>query len=136
MALQQITPQRKVVEKKGRKGGGGLGRAIGAVAGGIVGGVAGVAGGPAGIAQGAIGGASTGGGLGQAIGNRINPARAGSVTEEFEQQVQLSASQEARRSQELLAGLQAVQNEPGMGAFANPLAEGYIKSMTNLKRMG
>ena len=132
MAVQQINPQRKVVKPAsgGKKGGGGLGQAIGAAAGGVIGGLAGGA-------PGALAGASAGGGLGSALGGAIAPARqATGPVEEFRPQVQLTASQEARRSQELLAGLQALQNEPTMGGFASPLTQAYIQSMTNLKKMG
>ena len=132
MAVQQITPQRRVVAPAsgGSKGGGGLGQALGAAAGGVIGGLSG---GPAG----ALAGASAGGGLGAALGGAIAPAQqARGPVEEIAPQVQLTASQEARRSQELLAGLQAIQDQPTMGGFASPLTQAYIQSMTNLKKMG
>ena len=140
MAVQPINPRRKVVKPAsgGSKGGAGLGQALGAAAGGVIGGLAGAAGsGGLATAQGAMAGAAAGGGLGAALGGGIAPARqARGPVEEVAPQVQLTASQEARRSQELLAGLQAIQNEPSMGSFASPLTQAYIKSMTNLKQMG
>ena len=140
MAVQQITPQRRVVAPAsgGSKGGGGLGQALGAAAGGIIGGLGAAAGsGGLATAQGAMAGAAAGGGLGAALGGAIAPARQGrGPVEEIAPQVQLTASQEARRSQELLAGLQAIQDQPTMGGFASPLTQAYIQSMTNLKKMG
>jgi hypothetical protein len=56
-----------VTQKRGKKGGGGLGQMLGLVGGAVIGGVAG---GPAG----ALAGASTGASLGGMAGNAIDPA--------------------------------------------------------------
>jgi hypothetical protein len=93
-------------------------------------------GGPAAAAQGAISGAGGGALLGGEIGERIAPSAIG-VREEFlSPTVQLSASEEALRGQQLLDGLRALENEPALASYAEPLSQAYIQSMINLKRGG
>jgi hypothetical protein len=136
MAITPIAPQRVAQKQGGRKGGGGLGQAIGGVVGGVAGALAGAPAGPAGMVAGGIGGASAGGGLGQAIGGGIAPGRAPSVTESFKPQVQLTASDEAARGQQLLEGLRIANNSQSFQSYAEPLTQAFIQSRANLHKMG
>ena len=134
MAVQRITPTRRVEEKKGKKGGGGLGKIIGAAGGGVVGGLAGFAGGgPVGAAAGATGGAAAGASVGGFIGDSISPAKAGVREEFFNPSVQLSAAEEAVRGQQLLDGLRVAQSDSRAAGFAEPIAQAYVQSIINLK---
>jgi hypothetical protein len=83
--------------------------------------------------MGATIGAAAGMGIGGFIGEKISASRPG-VREEFlNPTVQLAAPEEALRGQQLLDGLRIAQQDTRLAAFAEPLAQAYIKSMTNLK---
>jgi hypothetical protein len=132
MALKPINPTTRIVKpaSKGRSGLGSVLGAAGAVAGGIVGGLTGnpVA---------ALQGAGAGAGLGQVLGGAVDPGKAPQAAQqEFSPQVQLTASQESMRAQQLLAGIDAINRQPGLGSYTAPLTKAYIQSMTNLKQMG
>ena len=142
MAITPITPQRVVQKKSGSKGGTGLGQIIGGVAGAALGtmavpGAGTKAGATAGaLAGGALSGAATGAGLGGMIGGGISPARAGSVTETFKPQVQLTAMEESQRGAQLLEGLRIANNSQSFQSYAEPLTQAFVQSRANLHKMG
>jgi len=157
---QAINPTKKIVQpaRKGKRGGSGLGSIILGTAGAVAGGLAGsfvapgagtaagaVAGAEAGaglaaggaIAAGALGGASAGGSLGGAIGEGLSPGKgAQQEVQQYNPTVQLSASEEAIRGQQLLEGVRIANNTPAFAEYAVPLTKGYIQSMINIQKMG
>jgi hypothetical protein len=137
MAITPITPQRVVQKTSGKKGGGGLGQAIGGALGGALGVAAGggLTGGLA-AAQGGVSGAALGAGLGQANGGGISPGQQGTVTESFKPQVQLTASDESARGQQLLEGLHVANNSTSFQSYAEPLTQAFVQSRANLHKMG
>lgn len=142
-----LTPIRstKVVQKakKGKKGGfGGLLAAAGAVAGGVAGtlaapGVGTAAGAKTGaLIAGGLAGASAGQSLGGLAGETIDPSKQGQQQITQQGGMPMPAHQEALRGEQILAGIQSVQNMPGLAEYSAPLTKAYMQSKINLKRMG
>jgi len=132
MALTGINPTRKIIQRgsNNKPGGANALSALGTVAGGIAGAFSGT---PQGVAAGAAAGGAAGG----IIGGALDPAKAGQQQiEDFKPQVQLTASEESIRGQQLMASLQAANRTPGFGQFTAPLTKAYVQSMINLKNMG
>ena len=136
MALMPVKKRGRVVGKKGKESGAGLGQRIGAGLGAIVGGFAGTAGGPVGIAKGAAEGMVLGGSVGGMAGGMIQPGR--QDTRQVQSQSGPSLVQTAAQSQQLLTGIQSLEylDEDIQGRMAKPLTQAYIASMIQLKNQG
>jgi hypothetical protein len=78
-------------------------------------------------------GTAAGASLGGLIGEKVSPSAAGMVERFASPTVQLTASEEAMRGQQLLEGLRVAQQDRSMASFAEPLTQAYIQSLTNLK---
>lgn len=135
MALTPIAqPAPKV--KRGRSGGGGIGRNIGAGLGAVIGAAPGIiAGNPGLAAKGGLGGAATGASLGGMVGEAVQPAQEAQVTQQ-QAGVPLTALQESGRGQQILAGLHVARDDPELSEYTAPLTRAYIQNRVNLHKMG
>ena len=136
MALMPVRSRDRVVGKKGKESGAGLGQRIGAGLGAIVGGFAGSPGGPAGIAKGAAEGMVLGGSVGGMAGGMIQPGRGD--TRQVQRQSGPSLVQTATQSQQLLTGIKSLEflDEGTQATMTTPLTQAYIASMIELKNQG
>jgi hypothetical protein len=126
MALRQVgfaTPAPEVVEKKGKKGGGGFGQAAGAVVGGVVGGMA--TGG-----AGAIGGAAGGASLGAMVGEKIKPTVAGESAMARRAELAQPEMVQSSSSEKIKEALMALHSQPPevKQEYAPPLLAAYLKA--------
>jgi len=123
MAIAAVQPVARQRIKKGKEGGGAMGRRLGTLAGAVVGGVAG------GGMGGASLGASLGGTLGGELGNAVNPAQAGSS-----EQSPASGVAPIRTSDttfQLKQSLDALSQlpKPQIQKYGQPLAIAYMQSI-------
>lgn len=119
--VQVIQPRGKV--KKGKEGGGAIGRKLGAVVGAVAGGVTG---GPGG----AISGASTGAGLGGMAGEAVKPGSQDQVTQ-ANQSAGLQNVQRSNTTRQLEESLMALKTQsPKIKQQYGPtLVQGYMASL-------